>query len=83
MDSYEATRRIKKTDPVLRLIPIFAVTSFALNREEQKARAAHCDEYVPKAYSQRLLLAKIVSICFRPGVVGFVIQGFYPIVLNY
>jgi len=58
MDGYEATRRIK-ADPALRSIPIIAVTSYALSGEEQKARAAGCDEYVPKPYSPRLLLAKI------------------------
>jgi two-component system, cell cycle response regulator DivK len=58
MDGYEATRRIK-ADPALRLIPIIAVTSYALSGEEQKARAAGCDEYVPKPYSPRQLLAKI------------------------
>ena len=39
MDGYEVTRRIK-ADPALRSIPIIAVTSFALDREEQTARAA-------------------------------------------
>jgi two-component system, cell cycle response regulator DivK len=58
MDGHEARRRIK-ADPALRLIPIFAVTSYALSGEEQKARAAGCDEYVPKPYSPRQLLAKI------------------------
>jgi two-component system, cell cycle response regulator DivK len=58
IDGYEATRRIK-ADPVLRSIPIFAVTSYALSGAEQKARAAGCDEYVPKPYSPRQLLAKI------------------------
>jgi two-component system cell cycle response regulator DivK len=58
MDGYEATRRIK-ADPALRSIPIIAVTSYALSGEEQKARAAGCDEYVPKPYSPRQLLAKI------------------------
>ena len=58
MDGYEATRRIK-ADPALRSIPIIAVTSYALNGEEQKARAAGCDAYVPKPYSPRQLLAKI------------------------
>jgi two-component system cell cycle response regulator DivK len=58
MDGYEATRRIK-ADPALRSITIFAVTSSALSGEEQKARAAGCDEYVPKPYSPRQLLAKI------------------------
>ena len=58
MDGYETTRRIK-ADPALRSITIIAVTSYALSGEEQKARAAGCDEYVPKPYSPRQLLAKI------------------------
>jgi two-component system cell cycle response regulator DivK len=58
MDGYEATRRIK-ADPALRSITFIAVTSYALSGEEQKARAAGCDEYVPKPYSPRQLLAKI------------------------
>jgi two-component system, cell cycle response regulator DivK len=48
IDGYEATRRIK-ADPTL----------YALSGEEQKARAARCDDYVPKPYSPRHLLAKI------------------------
>jgi two-component system, cell cycle response regulator DivK len=55
---YEATRRMK-VDPVLRSIPIIAVTSYALSGDEQKARAAGCDDFVPKPYSPRQLLAKI------------------------
>jgi two-component system, cell cycle response regulator DivK len=58
MDGYEATRRIK-ADPALRSIPIIAVTSYALSGEEKKARGAGCDEYVPKPFSPRQLLAKI------------------------
>jgi two-component system cell cycle response regulator DivK len=58
MDGYEATRRIKG-DPTLKSIPIIAVTSYALSGEEAKARAAGCDDYVPKPYSPRHLLAKI------------------------
>ncbi len=58
MDGYAATRRIK-ADPALRSIPIIAVTSFALNEEEKIAKAAGCDDYVPKPYSPRALLAKI------------------------
>ena len=59
MDGYEATRRIKADPPALRSIPIIAVTSYALSGEEKKARAAGCDEYVPKPFSPRQLLAKI------------------------
>jgi two-component system cell cycle response regulator DivK len=58
MDGYEATRRIK-ADPDLRSIPIIAVTSYALSGEEKKAQSAGCDEYVPKPFSPRQLLAKI------------------------
>jgi two-component system cell cycle response regulator DivK len=58
MDGYTAARRIK-ADPGLRLIPIIAVTSYALNGEEKKARAAGCDDYVPEPYSPRQLLAKV------------------------
>jgi two-component system, cell cycle response regulator DivK len=58
IDGYEATRRIK-ADPSLNSIPIIAVTSYALSGEEQKARAAGCDDYVAKPYSPRQLLAKI------------------------
>jgi two-component system, cell cycle response regulator DivK len=52
IDGYEATRRIK-ADPGLKSIPIIAVTSYALSGEEAKARAAGCDDYVPKPYSPR------------------------------
>ena len=58
MDGYTAVSRIK-ADPGLRSIPIIAVTSYALNGEEKKARAAGCDDYVPKPFSPRQLLAKI------------------------
>ena len=47
MDGYTATRHIKG-DPALRSIPIIAVTSYALSGEDKKARAAGCDDYVPK-----------------------------------
>jgi hypothetical protein len=40
-------------------IPISGVTSYALSGEEKKARAAGCDDYVPKPFSPRQLLAKI------------------------
>jgi two-component system, cell cycle response regulator DivK len=58
VDGYAATRQIK-SDPALRSIPIIAVTSYALREEENKARAAGCDDYVPKPFSPRQLLAKI------------------------
>jgi two-component system cell cycle response regulator DivK len=56
MDGYEATRRIKAL-PGLETTPIIAVTSHALSDDEEKARAAGCDDYVPKPFSPRQLLA--------------------------
>jgi two-component system cell cycle response regulator DivK len=58
IDGYTATRKIK-SDPALQSIPIIAVTSYALSGEEKKAREAGCDDYVPKPFSPRQLLAKI------------------------
>jgi len=58
MDGYEVARQIK-ADPAMRSIPIIAVTSHALDGEEQTARAAGCHGYVPEPYSPRQLLAKI------------------------
>ena len=58
VDGYEATRRIK-ADPALCAIPIIVVTSYSLSGDEAKARAAGCDDFVPKPYSRRQLMAKI------------------------
>jgi two-component system cell cycle response regulator DivK len=60
MDGYTATRRIK-ADPALRSITIIAVTSYALDGEEKTAKAAGCDDYVPKPFSPRQLLARCSS----------------------
>ncbi len=58
VDGYEATRRIK-AEPALQEIPVIAVTSYALSGDEEKARAAGCDDYVTKPFSPRDLLAKV------------------------
>jgi two-component system cell cycle response regulator DivK len=58
IDGYEATRRIK-AKPALQSIPVIAVTSYALSGDEAKARAAGCNDFVPKPFSPRQLLAKI------------------------
>jgi len=63
MDGYEAMRRIR-TNPALLSTPIIAVSSYAPSEEQQKARAAGCDDFVPKPYSPRQLLAKIQR-CMR------------------
>ncbi len=58
MDGYEATRRLR-TNPALSSTPIIAVSSYAPIGEEQKAREAGCNDFVPTPYSPRQLLAKI------------------------
>src|SRR5262249_12956347 len=58
IDVYTAKRK-SKADPAMRSMPIIAVTSYALSGEEKKAREAGCDDYVPKPFSPRQLLAKI------------------------
>jgi len=58
IDGYEATRQIK-ADPDLTSIPIVAVSSFAMKGDEEKARAAGCDDYVTKPYSPVQLLRMV------------------------
>ena len=55
LDGYEATRQIK-ADPILKAIPIIAVSSYAMKGDEEKARAAGCDHYVTKPHSPLQLL---------------------------
>jgi two-component system, cell cycle response regulator DivK len=58
LDGYEATRQIK-ADADLKGTPIIAVSSFAMKGDEEKARAAGCDDYVTKPYSPMQLLRVI------------------------
>ncbi len=58
IDGYEATRQIK-ADPNLTSVPIVAVSSFAMKGDEEKARAAGCDDYVTKPYSPVQLLRMV------------------------
>jgi two-component system, cell cycle response regulator DivK len=58
VDGYEATRRIKAA-PGMAMVPIIAVTSYALAGDETKTRAAGCDGYVAKPFSPRALLAEV------------------------
>ncbi len=69
LDGYEATRRIK-ANPVLRHIPVVAVTSYALSGDDVKAKAAGCDAYVTKPFSPRALLGIIREFLPRAGVPG-------------
>lgn len=48
LDGWEAMRRIRALSPPLRDVPILVLTAYATPGEEQKARAAGCDEYQTK-----------------------------------
>jgi two-component system, cell cycle response regulator DivK len=58
INGYEATRRIK-ADPTFTHVPVIAVTSHSLSGAKAMAQAARCDDFVPKPFSPRQLLAKI------------------------
>jgi two-component system cell cycle response regulator DivK len=58
VDGWEATRRIK-ADPETADIPIIALTAHALASDQQKAKDAGCDGYIPKPAEPRLVLATV------------------------
>jgi len=47
MDGLELTRRLK-ADPARRHIVVIALTAYAMKGDDEKARAAGCDDYVSK-----------------------------------
>jgi two-component system, cell cycle response regulator DivK len=66
LDGYEATRQIK-VHPTMAKTPIIAVSSFAMKRDEEKARAAGRDHYVTKPYSPLQLLRTIRGVLGEHG----------------
>jgi CheY-like chemotaxis protein len=58
VDGWEATRRIK-ADPVTQQIPVIALTAHAMSNDEEKARAAGCDDFLTKPVDEDLLFATL------------------------
>jgi len=61
IDGWEATRRIK-ANALLRSIPIIALTAHAMSGDEEKAKAAGCDDYLSKPIDEDLLYAKLRTL---------------------
>lgn len=61
MDGWEATRRIKAA-PATCHIPVLALTAHALAGEEERARAAGCDDFETKPVELPRLLAKLEAL---------------------
>ena len=64
IDGLELTRRLK-ADPATRDIVIVAVTAYAMKGDEEKARAAGCDDYVSKPIDTRALPDLVARHCAR------------------
>lgn len=54
MDGLELTRQLK-SDDATKGIAIVAVTAYAMKGDEERARAAGCDGYIPKPIDTRAL----------------------------
>jgi CheY-like chemotaxis protein len=55
MDGFDATRIIK-SDPILKDVAIIALTSYAMDGDERRAREAGCDGYISKPIDTRAFL---------------------------
>lgn len=56
MDGYEAARNIRRTFPSL---PIIGLSAHAMQGDDEKAKAAGCNDYLTKPVNEDLLLKKV------------------------
>jgi len=61
MNGYEATRAIR-ADPALAQLPVVALTANALTGEDDRCRAAGCNDYIAKPYSKAHLLEVVARL---------------------
>jgi CheY-like chemotaxis protein len=64
VDGWEAARQLKSA-PDTRHIPIIALTAHAMAGDEERARAAGCDDYDTKPVDLARLLAKMQALLAR------------------
>ncbi len=65
LDGWEATRRLKAA-PETQAIPIIALTAHAMARDEEKARAAGCNDFDTKPIELPRLLGKMEALLGGP-----------------
>ena len=65
IDRWEATRRVK-ADERTKNIPIIALTAHAMQGDEEKARAAGCNDYDTKPVELSRLLGKMEALLGGP-----------------
>ena len=58
LDGWAATRRIKANAATAR-IPVVAITANAMSGDEERAKAAGCDDFMTKPIDEDLLFAKL------------------------
>ena len=61
IDGWEATRQVK-ANPATAGIPIIALTAHAMSEDENKARAAGCDDFDTKPVDIQRLMGKIKAL---------------------
>jgi two-component system cell cycle response regulator DivK len=65
LDGWQVTAAIKR-NPVLKSIPIVAVTAHAFDMDQQKARLLGFDGYLPKPVEPRRVLAEVEKLIGAP-----------------
>ncbi|KAB2896236.1 MAG: response regulator [Kofleriaceae bacterium] len=66
VSGFELTRQLKR-DPATRDIVIVAVTAYAMAGDEERARAAGCDDYLTKPIDKERLRQVVADILARPA----------------
>lgn len=66
MDGLEVTRKLRQM-PAFRHVPVIAVTAYAMKGDEEKAREAGCDAYLPKPVNTRQLPQIVAEMLPKQG----------------